>query len=63
MDCQFNMQDMVPFIALEKLKTVVDIKTATPEELLEKFSELVWEFETAYHKVSEHKGFKWGDDC
>ena len=61
MDCKFNMQDMVPFVALEKLKTVIDIKAATPEELLKAFSELVWDFETAYHEVSEHDGFKWGD--
>lgn len=41
MDCKFNLQDMVPFVALEKLKTVVDIKTATPEEMLSAFSDLV----------------------
>lgn len=62
MDCKFTMQDMVPFIALEKLKTKLDIKTATPEEMLIEFSELVWEFETAYHNVSEHQGFKWENE-
>lgn len=62
MDCKFNLQDMVPFVALEKLKTVVDIKTATPEEMLSAFSDLVWDFETAYHNVAEHTGFQWGDN-
>ena len=62
MDCKFTMQDMVPFIALEKLKTKLDIKTATPEEMLIEFSELVWEFETAYHNVIEHQGFKWENE-
>lgn len=62
LDCKFNLQDMVPFVALEKLSTVIDVSTASPKELLIKFSELVWEFETAYHDVSEHEGFKWGDN-
>ena len=53
------MEDMVPFVALEKLKATMDIAAATPEEMLEKFSELVWEFESAYHNVAEHGGFRW----
>lgn len=56
---KFNMEDMVPFVALEKLKTVIDIEKSTPQEMLIRFSELVWEFETAYHDVDEHQGFKW----
>ena len=64
MDCKLSMQDMVPFVALEKLKAELDIKTATPEEMLIKFSELVYEFESAYHDVSEHQGFVWeNEDC
>ena len=59
MDCKFNMEDMVPFVALEKLKASLDIEKATPEEMLIKFSDLVWEFETAYHNVAEHEGFQW----
>lgn len=59
MDCTFNMEDMVPFVALEKLKATMDTATATPEEMLIKFSELVWEFESAYHNVAEHGGFRW----
>ncbi|WP_113673732.1 hypothetical protein [Vallitalea guaymasensis] len=62
MDCKFNIQDMVPFVALEKLKSTIDISSATPEEMLKKFSELVWDFETAYHNVKEHEGFKWTND-
>lgn len=62
MDCKFNLQDMVPFVALEKLKATMDVKTASPEEMLSRFSELVWEFETAYHDVCEHQGFKWTNE-
>lgn len=59
MDCRFDIQDMVPFVALEKLKTTIDISAATPEEMLRVFSELVWIFEEAYHNVEEREGFKW----
>lgn len=61
MDCKFNMQDMVPFVALEQLKTKIDLSTASPEEVLSAFSDLVWDYEAAYANVSEHIGFKWGD--
>ncbi len=61
-NCKYTLQDMVPFVALEKLKTEIDIKTATPEDMLSRFSELVWDFEAAYHNISEHQGFKWEND-
>ena len=62
MDCKFTLQDMVPFVALEKLKTVIDISSTSNEEMLKAFSDLVWEFESAYHNVDEHEGFKWTNE-
>jgi len=62
MDCKFTLQDMVPFVALEKLKTVIDISSASNREMLIAFSDLVWDFEDAYQDVSEHEGFKWTNE-
>ncbi len=61
MDCKFNMQDMIPFAALAKLSSTENISKMADREFLTKFSELVWDYETLYHDISEHEGFKWGD--
>ena len=61
MDCKFNMQDMIPFVALAKLSSE-DTSNMDNREFLKKFSDLVFEFETLYTDISEHEGFKWGND-
>lgn len=61
MDCKFNMQDMIPFAALAKLSASGNISEMSDREFLIKFSELVWDYETLYHDISEHEGFQWGD--
>ena len=59
MDSKFNLEDMVPFVALEKLKYEIDLSTATPQEILRKYSEIVWDFEAAYTDQLEHGGYQW----
>lgn len=61
MDCKLNMQDMIPFAALAKLSATANISEMPDREFLTKFSSLVWDYETLYHDISEHEGFKWGD--
>lgn len=61
MNCKFNMQDMIPFVALAKLSSE-DTSNMDNREFLKKFSDLVFEFETLYTDISEHEGFKWGND-
>lgn len=61
MDCKFNMPDMIPFAALAKLSATEDISEMSDREFLKKFSNLVWDYETLYHDISEHEGFQWGD--
>lgn len=61
MNCKFNMQDMIPFAALAKLSVTEDITNMSDRDFLKKFSEKVWEYESIYHDISEHEGFKWGD--
>lgn len=59
--CKYNMQDMIPFAALAKLTATENITQMSDRDFLIKFSDLVYDYETLYHDISEHEGFRWGD--
>lgn len=63
MYCKFNMQDMIPLAALAKMAATENIKDMSDREFLINFSNLVWDYETLYHDISEHEGFKWGNSA
>lgn len=63
MVCKFNMQDMIPLAALAKITATEDVKNMSDRDFLINFNNLVWDYETLYHDISEHEGFKWGDSA
>lgn len=59
MDCGKTIEELVPLVAAVKLSKIDGVEAMSDKELLIKFSEIMWDMETAYHDVAEHEGFQW----
>lgn len=59
MDCGKNLEQLIPLIAAVKLSQTDGIKQMFDQELICKYSDIMWDLETAYADVSEHGGLTW----
>lgn len=62
MDCGKNLEQLVPLIAAVKLSQIDGIKQMSDQELICKYSEIMWDMVTAYTDVKEHGGLMWEND-
>lgn len=59
MDCGKNIEQLIPIVAAVKLSQIDEIKQMSDQELICKYSEIMWDMETAFADVQEHGGLKW----
>lgn len=59
MVCGKTLEELVPLIAAVKLSTIDGIKQMSDQDLVIKYSEIMWDLETAYTYVREHGGLTW----
>lgn len=59
MDCGKTIEELIPLVAAVKLSSVDGIKQMSDKDLILKFSEIMWDLETAYTDVYEHGGLTW----
>lgn len=59
MDCGKTIEELIPLVAAVKLSSVDGIKQMSDKDLILKFSEIMWDLETAYTDVCEHGGLTW----
>ena len=59
MCCGKTLEQLVPLIAAVKLSKIDNIKEMTDQDLIRKYSEIMWDMETAFHDVQEHGGLTW----
>jgi hypothetical protein len=53
------LENLIPKIAMLKLQSDIDLKTASEKEILQHYSHLMWKFEAAFTDLSEHGGLEW----
>ncbi len=59
MDCGKNFEELIPLVAAVKLAHTDGVKQMSDQELICKYSEIMWDLETAYTYVQEHGGLMW----
>ena len=59
MDCGKTLEQLVPLIAAVKLSKIDNIKEMTDQDIIIKYSEIMWDMETAFHDVEEHGRLTW----